>query len=60
MITQNEDTLMSMAEVSRRLGITRQCVHWHERNAIAKLRRHPVMRRLAEAIGIEVKETEGE
>lgn len=46
--------VLTQREVAKRLGITQQEVARTERKALAKLRAHPTMRRLARECGIDV------
>ena len=43
---------MTLAEIGKRLGISRERAAQLERSALAKLRRHPVIQRLAQEIGL--------
>lgn len=46
-LPSNEHCQMTYEEVARLLGMTKQGVAFHEKNALRKMRRHPVMRQLA-------------
>lgn len=45
--TTNEHPIRSLAEVAAILGVTRGTVQNIEQKALAKLRRHPLMQKLA-------------
>jgi len=48
--------IRSQAEIAASWGVSRARVEQIEQTALAKLRRHPVMRRLAKEYGIEIQE----
>ena len=43
---------MTMEEVGRILKISKQAVNFHERNALRKLRKNPLIRKLAEQMDV--------